>query len=162
MTKLAPIYGLLAATVLVAGSANPYRINAAHMKGYRAVIMHGGPLDERVWVEWDEATKLYAALFESLHYGAPYPQHKLENRPCFGIAVFRRTGYALNWRVDELRPQDADLKYWFYPAIGDEPAVTSFSRAALPQLLEKLTSYDIPVRLPKTEAGSCNAQPVNR
>ena len=111
--------------------------------------MHDGPLSERVWVEYDERRRCtrHSSSRSVTEYSIPRVSSK--------TALFWYRRIQNRWLRGQLagsllRPQDADLKYWFYPAIGDEPAVISFSRVATPVLIEKFKRYDIPASFRRT------------
>jgi|SRR5687768_9971779 len=119
-----------------------------HSPGYiRVILVHGELVKTPIIITEEEgATALYNSMVGAFRFGERYPESKLEGRPCIGIAAFLPGGKTKYVPISELRPEQAEFQYWFYPTISDEPPVVIASRLMPKSLEEQLGWYGVPLR----------------
>ena len=107
----------------------PSAMRSAAPKYVRAVIIYQPAPDSTIHVGTiEEATALYHDLVGPYSAGRLESEHTLSGRPCAAVAAFLGTR-AEGVPLDSLRFEQATSQYWFYPAIGREPALLVAHRA---------------------------------
>jgi hypothetical protein len=137
----------------------PSDVGPTALKGIRAIIVYGQPLNAPVRiVDFDAATTLYVYLARPIGYGDALPSPDLEKRTCVGIALFLPASRTAPIPVDSLEPEQGDFHYWLYPAVGAKPAILFASRAfpVYAEALAELSRYKVPVKLEPSSAAHCD------
>jgi hypothetical protein len=149
--------GICLALGLLAGATideSPY-VDDSPMKGIRAMIFHGPSLPAPVIVEEELATSLHNAFVRGALTGAVTAERRLEGRACIGVAVFRQRTNAMYQAAHTLRPDDADVRWWFFPAVGDDPATFMTRYQLASDVVDRLDELGVPTTT--TAAGNGGA-----
>ena len=135
-----------------------------HAKGIRAIIIHGEVLDKQVLIsDMHHATQLYVSLLRAYKRGElADPNASVTDRDCIGIAAFLPLAYATSHiPVDLLRPEQANFKYVFYPAYGDQRAMLGSGRLMPDSLAVAFEKLGVPTKIARPVSSRCSFEPVS-
>jgi hypothetical protein len=155
MRRISTVFVFLISLTPLPGFRSSTHIDAAP-KGWRAMIAHGQLMKGAVVVEWDDATALYVSFTRDAFNGEKYKAREtIEDRPCITLSFFRLNITTESIEGRYLRPDQATFTYYFWPATGDEPAVSLFGNVMTAEQTDALAAWGVPVRVEKGAKGPC-------
>jgi hypothetical protein len=144
---------IASACILTSGHSLPQR--ALPLKGMRAIFFHGSSMPEMIRVTGlDEANAFYGSITGAFFSGTKYTRDKLQGRPCIAIDAIRAAS-APHLPDSALSPYYADYRYWFYPAIDDQPAVFMTGHEVPNQVLQMFKDAGVIVQLARDGSKPC-------
>jgi hypothetical protein len=113
-----------AALIFVAAVLALGFVTSAEAAAPRLIIVSGEPLTDPILIsDAEQVFELYQSFFQS----QPVERDALEGRRSLRLGLFWDSTlwepYVREGRLDELTPERANQVGWFYPAVGDRPAL---------------------------------------
>lgn len=121
----------------------------------RAIVVHGSLVRAPVLItDPDIASALHDEVGRVQHHTPRYPKELLTRRPCLTMAAFLPDSRTAETPPQQLRPEQADVTWYFYPAVDHEPAVLGRARIS-PAQLAALSRYGLPARVSRAADAPC-------
>ena len=157
MQRMVGVVVLLAGTATTTGLGMLAARFAAQEQpeGVRAIIVHGTLVSAPVLIaDVEIATALHDEVERTREHEQFYPKQLLMRRPCLVMAAFKPSSPTASVPAEQLRPEQADKRWYYYPAVPDEPAVIGRAPVARAQL-DALSRYGIPAEVSRNASAAC-------